>query len=207
MSYLSLLDAKEVAEEELTNGEAIRLAYRGELKNAVKLQPLPEWKSAWAGDVWLVPTEKTKQRYSDEYPNDLVLLANEFFHATDLISKQGASAKGAIHALRLFGGTMSDNAPRPTIDPSFDVSPDDSPLWCRLFEDCKDRELVARLRYLRGAGCQLVETSDSYRITPIIDATGCGGWPTLEAYEAEKWCLSAYTKELVALLKKLRAVA
>ena len=82
-------------------------------------------------------------------------------------------------------------------DPAVELSQEDSALWLELFAMLKkDKELTAKLLYLRGVGCRLVEQGRSYKIMPIIDPSGMEGWTSQEQYDREKWVLMAHKDEL-----------
>ena len=82
-------------------------------------------------------------------------------------------------------------------DPAADLSKEDSALWLELFAMLKKNgELTAKLLYLRGVGCRLVEHGRSYKIMPIIDPSGMEGWTSQEQYDREKWVLMAHKDEL-----------
>ena len=82
-------------------------------------------------------------------------------------------------------------------DPAADLSQKDSALWIELLAMLqKNKELTAKLLYLRGAGCRLVEHGRSYKIVPIIDTSGQNGWTSQEQYDQEKWVLMAHNDEL-----------
>ena len=82
-------------------------------------------------------------------------------------------------------------------DPAAELSQEGSALWLELFAMLKkDKELTAKLLYLRGVGCRLVEQGRSYKIMPIIDPSGMEGWTSQEQYDREKWVLMAHKDEL-----------
>lgn len=87
------------------------------------------------------------------------------------------------------------------IDPYVNESPQDSQDWLDLFIVAqKNRELYARLFYLRGAGTRLVRNRQwGYVFQPVI---GVNGWKSMEEYNQEKQCLNMYRDEVVALLLK-----
>jgi len=87
------------------------------------------------------------------------------------------------------------------LDPYVNESPQDSQDWLNLFIAAQaNRELYARLFYLRGAGTRLVKNRKwGYVFQPVI---GANGWNSMEEYNQEKQCLNMYRDEVVALLAK-----
>jgi len=189
--------------------EAIKQAYRGELRTAVLLQPLAEWSNIWQEFVWLCPNDASKDRIRQNYPEGLALIASDFFHVCELIAIQGKDSQSVLECLKMFGGSLyyaADVLIGSIVDPGCDISPDDSDLWDQLLEMARviDIDFAARLMYLRGTGCRLVqEEATGFRLLPIIDTEGRAGWTSQAAYDAEEWCLNPYIKKLTELLKTL----
>lgn len=90
------------------------------------------------------------------------------------------------------------------IDPYANYSPGDSPIWNEIFIKVQEnRELYARLFFIRGAGTVLVKNPRwGYILQPVI---GCNGWTSQEQYDQEKQCLNEYSSEVIGLLKNLSA--
>jgi len=192
--------------------EIIKRAYRGELRHAALIEPLSDWSCIWGSAVWLCPDDTSKQTIRKKYPNTLALLVNDFFKVCELIATQGKDSKGVLECLKVFGGSLNyapDAFASDIVDSGADISPDDSALWVRVLEMAKvvSIDLVARLRYLRGAGCKLMQNNGTgFKLIPIIDSTGRNGWINQESYDAEKWCLNPYRQQLVELFQKLKDV-
>lgn len=100
-------------------------------------------------------------------------------------------------------GTLKELAGRVYTDYYHELSPDDSDIWLILFEEADkvSEELCAVLMYLRGGGVRLLPSPRfGFIIRPVI---GKNGWPTAEAYDAEKAALNTYKDKLLKLLKEL----
>lgn len=96
-----------------------------------------------------------------------------------------------------LGMMFNDVYPYPT---------DDARLWIYLFAEAyqRDRELYARLIYLRGTGVSLVETKGSipYKIVPIIDVDK--GWSSQAEYDEERKCLIPFKDMVIECLKAIK---
>lgn len=89
------------------------------------------------------------------------------------------------------------------IDPYANYSPDDHDLWLTLLQmaEGKNRELYARLFYLRGTGTKLVSNPQwGFVFQPVI---GDDGWSSMEQYNQEKTCLNNYGQQVIELLRLL----
>ncbi len=90
------------------------------------------------------------------------------------------------------------------IDPYANYSPEDHIQWLTLLQmaEAKNRELYARLFFLRGAGTKLVPNHQwGFIFQPVI---GLNGWDSLEQYNQEKTCLSDYSQVVIELLRELQ---
>lgn len=99
---------------------------------------------------------------------------------------------------------MRDMAGTVILDPYADHSPDDHVQWLTLLQmaEYKNRELYARLFYLRGCGTQLIPNQQwGFIFQPVI---GVNGWDSLEQYNQEKTCLNDYGQQVIELLNLLR---
>lgn len=99
---------------------------------------------------------------------------------------------------------MRDMAGTVIIDPYADYSPEDHPQWLKLLQmaEQKNRELYARLFYLRGCGTKLIPNAQwGFIFQPVI---GLNGWGSLEHYNQEKSCLNDYGQQVIELLSLLR---
>lgn len=85
--------------------EAIKLAWRGELKRAVLIAPREEWRELWGGAVWLCPDDASKARIRRKYPESFALTAKEFFSLCNGMAK-GENIGPVLKCLRLFGGSL-----------------------------------------------------------------------------------------------------
>ena len=115
----------------------------------------------------------------------------------------------AMHQLRITNPIASTMAQRVMFDPGADLSPEDSGLWLILLSRTEsDRELYARLFYIRAAGTKLIPNQQwGFIFAPIIDATGKNGWPSMEFYKQEVRCLDLYREQILPMLKGLSAEA
>jgi len=190
--------------------EAIKQAYRGQLRQAVLLEPLPEWSDFWRESVWLCPNDASKESIRQNCPEGLALSDSEFFSMCELITIQGKDSQSVLECLKMFGGSLHYAPEVPIggiVDPGRDMSPDDSDLWVQLLEMARvvDIDFAARLMYLRGTGCRLEEDGIGFKLRPIIDNEGRAGWTSQATFDAEEWCLNPYIEKLTELLKILLA--
>ena len=91
-----------------------------------------------------------------------------------------------------------------SVDPFADLSPDDSDLWITALTKARemDKELYARLYYMRGGGTKLVRNDRwGYVLQPIITGDNATGWLNWEQYEEEKHCLDGYAQQLISILR------
>lgn len=98
--------------------------------------------------------------------------------------------------------TLREMAGRILIDPYRDQSPGDSSVWLELFIATeKNRELYARLFFIRGGGTKLFRNQQwGFIFQPVI---GPSSWMSVEEYNREKQCLDGYRDEMIDLLKSL----
>ena len=91
-----------------------------------------------------------------------------------------------------------------SVDPFADLSPDDSDLWITPLTKAReiDKELCARLYYMRGGGTKLVRDYRwGYVLCPIVTGDNATGWLSIEQYEEEKHCLDGYAQQLISILR------
>ncbi len=96
---------------------------------------------------------------------------------------------------------MRDMTNTVIIDPYANYSPNDHTQWLTLLQmaEQRDRELYARLFYLRGTGTKLIPNSQwGFIFQPVI---GPDGWESLAQYNQEKTCLNNYGSQVIELLK------
>ena len=87
-------------------------------------------------------------------------------------------------------------------DPGMDVHPDDTDQWMNLFYQAEkiDRELYAKLFYIRAGGAKLIRHSKfGYVIQPVLS----GDW-TQAVYDRERQCLLPYRGKIIELLGGLK---
>lgn len=91
-------------------------------------------------------------------------------------------------------------------DPGEDVDPEGREIWVKVLAKAQvETELLARLLYIRGAGAKLIEDGRTgFRIMPIIDPKGKGGWSSLQEFAREKWCLQPYIQVLTGIFLDVR---
>ncbi len=91
-----------------------------------------------------------------------------------------------------------------SVDPFADISPADSEVWIILLSKAReiDKELYARLYYMRGGGTKLVRDYRwGYVLCPIVTGDNATGWLSIEQYEEEKHCLDGYAQQLISILR------
>ena len=91
-----------------------------------------------------------------------------------------------------------------SVDPCADISPADSEVWVILRSKAReiDRELYARLYYMRGGGTKLVRDYRwGYVLCPIVTGDNATGWLSIEQYEEERHCLDGYAQQLISILR------
>lgn len=189
--------------------DVIRAAWRGELTKACLIEVNPAWRHILGDAAWIVPDEAARARVWSKDKNHLIFTPAELFRAVQTVMEQGEAAKSVFDAKRMFGGDLLFDGMQEAADTGADISPEDSHLWQRLISEAAkiNIDFVARLKYIRGAGAKLEPDARlGYKIVPIIDASGQNGWPSWEAYEAERWCLNPYREQLVNLLKRLAGI-
>lgn len=88
------------------------------------------------------------------------------------------------------------------IDPYVNYAPADTQVWLDLFVKVhENRELYARLFFIRGAGTVLVNHPKwGYVFQPVI---GHNGWSSMNEYNQEKQCLNDYQKIIIDILYEL----
>ena len=207
-TYLNMIP--ETTPKELTAADYIKMSYKNELNKSVLVEPITEYRDLLGKAIWLVPSETAKTRIKAKDDKHLIFTGEEFFLAVQLIAEQGKQAWPVLECYKMFGGSLSltkDAIQAEPEDNGRDISPDDSPLWLELLKMSRaiDIDFAARLLYLRGAGCRLVENDRTgFKIVPIIDDNGRDGWESIEQYNREKWCLNPYKQKLTEILKALR---
>lgn len=90
------------------------------------------------------------------------------------------------------------------VDPYAAYSPEDHVQWLNLLQaaERKNRELYARLFYLRGTGTKMIPNQQwGFIFQPVI---GLNGWQSIEQYNQEKACLNDYSNLLIELLNSLQ---
>lgn len=96
--------------EEMNAQEAIKQAHVGTLTQSVLIECKPEYATIWGGSpLWLCPDDDSKQHIQREYPADFALSATEFFEICEGILK-GQDMRQAVHAMRLFSGSLEKGA-------------------------------------------------------------------------------------------------
>jgi len=93
------------------------------------------------------------------------------------------------------------------IDPYANYSPEDHNFWLNLLQmaENKNRELYARLFYLRGVGTKLIPNKQwGFVFQPVI---GPNGWNSIDQYNQEKTCLNDYGDQVIELLRLLSNVS
>ena len=86
------------------------------------------------------------------------------------------------------------------IDPYVNHSPEDHLCWLELLQraERQDRELYARLFYIRGCGTKLIPNDKwGFVFQPVI---GVNGWDSIDQYNQEKTCLNGYSQQVIDLL-------
>lgn len=89
------------------------------------------------------------------------------------------------------------------IDPYANYSPDDTNVWLDIFMQVhENRELYARLFFIRGGGTKLVKNQKwGYIFQPII---GFNAWESMAQYDQEKQCLNEYKNDVVKILQGIK---
>jgi len=185
--------------------QAIAGAYNGILKIATRLTTQMQYRPIFGQSVWLCPDARTKRQLDAEC---LALTARELFYLTSCMVEVGDDvAPCLLECYRAFDGSVIlDELPIKFNDPGIDLSPDDTRRWMRLLVMARyiDADLASRLLYIRGTGCRLTpHPLMGYKLSPIVDSAGKGGWESLEQYANEKSCLNPYRIKLVNLLRIL----
>ena len=113
----------------------------------------------------------------------------------------------AMYQLRVTNPVASTMAQRVIFDPGAELSPEDSGLWLMLLSRTEsDRELYARIFFVRAAGTKLIPNEQwGFVFAPIVDATGKSGWPSVAYYKQEVQCLDPYREQIVPMLKGMAA--
>lgn len=123
--------------------------------------------------------------------NDKLILINQMIDRVE---------KRAFNIVNEKYPYMRDMTNTVIIDPYANYSPKDHLQWLNLLQmaENKNRELYARLFFLRGTGTKLIpDRKWGYIFQPVI---GPNGWESMEQYNQEKTCLNEYGNQIIELL-------
>lgn len=126
---------------------------------------------------------------------------NQTSDITDLLERVEKRAMEVINERYPYVVDLMGDTPV-VIDPYGHYSREDNTVWLLLLSRVQDnKELYARLFYLRGVGTKLVQDRTwGYVMRPVI---GKQGWASRDEYDREKMCLEGYRDEVIRLLGAL----